>query len=268
MANNTNIYPIQLLNDLHNWFPDVLYNPGRFRTVQDLLEYIRQGADVNPYTRGLQIYRGRTTPLTSSVNRQPSYTTPPARSTRVPVIHTPARAAVGATNTAQINEFNNLNNLNNVFSNMITTPITTSVRTFPLETLFTDEISMNMLSQLLTPTLQSFLSQTVQVAPTAEELRNATTVLSAPHTFEDNCAICQDLMEETQQLRRINHCGHSFHKQCIDTWFGTNVHCPTCRHDIREVSTAPEPTTTSTNAPPPVPDNHRRTNIRENNTNS
>lgn len=265
MANN-NIYPIQLLNDLHNWFPDVLYNPGRFRTVQDLLEYIRQGADVNPYTRGLQIYRSRVTAPMSSVNHQPSYTTPPPRSTRVPVVHTPARATVRETNTVLVND---LNNLNNVFSNMLTTPNTISVRTLPLETLFTDEISMNMLSQLLSPNvLQSFLGQTVQIAPTAEELRNATTVLTAPHTFEDNCAICQDLIEETQQLRRINHCGHLFHKQCIDTWFATNVHCPTCRHDIRELSTAPEPTNTSTNAPPPVQDNNRRTNIRENNTNS
>ena len=53
----SNIYSISLLNDLHNHFPDILYNPNRFRNVQDLLEYIRQVAQMNPFDRGLHMYR-------------------------------------------------------------------------------------------------------------------------------------------------------------------------------------------------------------------
>ena len=55
----SNIYSIGLLNDLHNHFPDILYNPHRFRNVQDLLEYFRQVARMNPYERGLQMYNQR-----------------------------------------------------------------------------------------------------------------------------------------------------------------------------------------------------------------
>ena len=55
----SNIYSIGLLNDLHNHFPDILYNPHRFRNVQDLLDYFRQVARMNPYVRGLQMYNQR-----------------------------------------------------------------------------------------------------------------------------------------------------------------------------------------------------------------
>jgi hypothetical protein len=34
-------YGIGLLDDMHNYFPDLLYNIGRFRDVQDVLTYIR-----------------------------------------------------------------------------------------------------------------------------------------------------------------------------------------------------------------------------------
>jgi hypothetical protein len=35
-----NPYHISLLNDIHHWFPDILYRPERFETVTDLLQYI------------------------------------------------------------------------------------------------------------------------------------------------------------------------------------------------------------------------------------
>ena len=44
MSNNTSIFNIGLLDDLHNYFPDILYNSGRFHTVQDVLTYIQQQA--------------------------------------------------------------------------------------------------------------------------------------------------------------------------------------------------------------------------------
>jgi len=51
------LYSISLLNDLHNHFPDILYRPERFRTVQDLLQYINHVAQTNPYNRGLSMYQ-------------------------------------------------------------------------------------------------------------------------------------------------------------------------------------------------------------------
>lgn len=34
------IYGVQLLDDLHNYFPELLYNSGRFQSVQEVLQYI------------------------------------------------------------------------------------------------------------------------------------------------------------------------------------------------------------------------------------
>jgi hypothetical protein len=74
----------------------------------------------------------------------------------------------------------------------------------------------------------------VEVAPTIEQITLATTRL---HVEEDIiCSVCQDTITTEDDVRRINHCEHSFHVGCIDTWFVRNVHCPVCRHDIREMT--------------------------------
>ena len=52
-------------------------------------------------------------------------------------------------------------------------------------------------------------------------------------------AVCQEpLINENNSnrnfIRCINHCGHCFHKDCIDRWFETSCKCPMCRIDIRD----------------------------------
>lgn len=76
--------------------------------------------------------------------------------------------------------------------------------------------------------------QPVVVRPTAEQIAANTTVGNLVSDEEQTCAICQDVLQPEQEGRKLNHCGHWFHKSCIDTWFDTNVHCPVCRRDIRE----------------------------------
>jgi len=263
MSNN-NIYPIQLLNDLHNWYPDVLYNPGRFRNVQDLLEYIRQGADMNPYTRGLQFYNARQRSGYPFPAPAPA-PTPPTNSAAAPAAHSyiprPVNAPMGraAPTSPQRDDFPRIT------ARFGTVPLNTfAMNNNGIATIF-DEVPMssdaatNILAQLFSPTmLQSFLNQTVIVSPSEDDINRATIVSTVSTTQDDICTICQETVEEGQQMRKINHCHHYFHQDCIDTWFQTNVHCPTCRHDIRESAPANQ------NAPPPVPSNHRRTNIREN----
>jgi hypothetical protein len=51
---------------------------------------------------------------------------------------------------------------------------------------------------------------------------------------DDICAICQDPMEPGSNACSLNACDHRFHPGCINTWFQRDVHCPVCRHDIRE----------------------------------
>jgi len=70
----------------------------------------------------------------------------------------------------------------------------------------------------------------IVVRPTEEQISAATTL--GVTMDNDNCAICQEIMDG--QIRRISYCGHIFHPNCISEWFTRSVHCPNCRHDIRE----------------------------------
>lgn len=44
------------------------------------------------------------------------------------------------------------------------------------------------------------------------------------------CSICLVDYKDSELLRLLPHCGHFFHKECIDTWFGLNLSCPVCRN--------------------------------------
>ena len=277
MSNNL-VYPIPLLNDIHNWYPDILYNPGRFHTVQDLLDYIRSGADVNPYTRGLTLYNswrhagtsraptavsGTTgahnvvNPYTSTTSipvvtipssnitmptsTRTTTTTTPSPITTSTVTSTPAVAAGGAgtrlppsTSVVSIFEYmmDNGTDLTPTTNIRASIPLTFSDTT-------SNRLGTSILSALLglssgSGGLESFLNQTVTVRPSQEQIDRNTTLSTSDCVQDDNCAICQDSIDSGQEMRRINHCSHLFHKECIDTWLATNVHCPTCRHDIRE----------------------------------
>jgi len=45
------------------------------------------------------------------------------------------------------------------------------------------------------------------------------------------CSICQETYKEKEYYRELNHCGHCFHKKCIDEWFyrSKTYSCPLCR---------------------------------------
>lgn len=233
------IYPIQLLNDLHNHFPDVLYNPGRFRNIQDLLDYIRQVADVNPYSRGLTMYNNR---QTRTNPRQNSTTIP----SYFPVeLNTSTNWTPAIVTTVSLEE---------TMPQTAHARVPNSQNTATLMNTLLGSMFGDILSGVGGDTgLQTFLNQRVIVHPTNEEINNASTAYRATSHHDDICAICQDNIELNQEVRKLNHCSHYFHSECIDTWFTTNVLCPTCRHDIRDV-----------NQPPQVPVNHRRTNINNN----
>lgn len=58
------IYNVNLLDDLHNYFPAILYESDRFRTVQDLLFYIKDNIShrFNLYEHGRRSYQSREVP--------------------------------------------------------------------------------------------------------------------------------------------------------------------------------------------------------------
>jgi hypothetical protein len=65
------VYDVGLLDDLHNFFPALLYQPTRFDTVRDVLEYIIQQTQdhFNLFNRGFRNYRDTTQP---TVRRTPA----------------------------------------------------------------------------------------------------------------------------------------------------------------------------------------------------
>lgn len=81
------------------------------------------------------------------------------------------------------------------------------------------------------PTLPTGWNDPVIVHPSLEQIASATETI-VPTEDSGNCAICQESL--TSPASRIRHCGHSFHTTCIAEWFTRSVHCPNCRHDIRE----------------------------------
>lgn len=100
-----------------------------------------------------------------------------------------------------------------------------------------DQIVANIITW---PTLATGTMENVRVAPTQAQLDNA---LVNIETSDNNCAICQDAI--TAAGARLRHCGHSFHRSCLTSWFTVSVRCPVCRHDIRETQTDPSTQTSS-----------------------
>lgn len=60
--------------------------------------------------------------------------------------------------------------------------------------------------------------------------------LGAAHILPVNpCLVCYEEFEAGESIKRIT-CGHTFHRECIDTWFSQHVACPV---DRIEPSTPP-----------------------------
>jgi hypothetical protein len=252
---NSNYYHIPLLNDLHNCFPEILYNPQRFQTVQDLLQYIIQVANQNPYERGRDRYVQQRQSVSNQFNagvRVSPHASRFAQAARnaqdVRLAHSPhasqASQASQATQAMEATEasiasiapfsylFNMINPLAEAHNRVrVSVPLSNAQ----------DTILSSLLSQVLEPDvslsssrMQSFLNQNVVISPTDEQIAENTTFRIASGVEDTNCTVCLDPIEEDQQLCCLNHCQHKFHQDCIMTWFQSNVRCPTCRHDIRE----------------------------------
>tara|TARA_B100000795_G_scaffold70236_1_gene49175 strand:- start:982 stop:2946 length:1965 start_codon:yes stop_codon:yes gene_type:complete len=79
------------------------------------------------------------------------------------------------------------------------------------------------------------------------ELQN---LIDPPPTkiYNTECAICfENILEDADAIeltRKCCHCGHAFHKKCLDQWLEKNDTCPSCRKkclfesDIKNVASA------------------------------
>ena len=93
-------------------------------------------------------------------------------------------------------------------------------------------------------------NEPVVVRPTATQITAATEDVTDESATTSNCAICQEALSPAHV--RLTYCGHTFHNACITEWFTRSVHCPNCRHDVREVD-PPGPTSSDqVHTPPPA----------------
>lgn len=103
----------------------------------------------------------------------------------------------------------------------------------------TIRIDAEVINRLVgTPTI----GEDVRVTPTLEQIQSSTTIIQSPDSTNTNgCAICQEVLSGSPNLR-INHCNHTFHHQCLITWFGMSTRCPECRFDVRSAGDLPTQT--------------------------
>ncbi len=90
------------------------------------------------------------------------------------------------------------------------------------------------------------------------------------------CSICQNVYENGDIVRKINHCSHFYHHRCLDQWLENNTKCPECQFDLREdnhqnsentTTTTTTPTNLSPSQPTGIPssNNHTFNNPNHNN---
>lgn len=246
------LYGVSLLDDLHNYFPAILYDSSRFRSVQDLLAYI-QGSARNRFdlfSFGQRAYLNSHLPPAAASPPPLAPATPPRTTdlsgSEVPVPPgAPARRRRAAPEPVPATSFQSSLE---VFLEAIDNDLGAQPATYHYQY---DNLGMNSSATSLLNLVnmlggyapvqgsriirtQNPLFDDVEVFPTSEQIEAGTT-RTFP-TGETPCSICQDNIAINQMARQLNFCKHMFHISCIDEWFGRNVHCPVCRHDIRDVN--------------------------------
>jgi hypothetical protein len=193
-------YNITLLDDLHNYFPDILYT-NRFND-NPLVQYIQERTEniFNLYSAARRHHR-------SSV----VLNSPPIQQIGRPAGYTSRLVGPRNTQTEQIRMTFDFNDTVSDIENA--------------------NALLNLLTGVMTP-LRNF-NEPVIVRPTNQQIESASTIIELTNSTE-HCSICQEsLVLNAERVRRLNHCDHMFHDSCISEWFNRNVRCPVCRHDIR-----------------------------------
>jgi hypothetical protein len=194
------VYGVGMLDDLHNYFPELLYN-SNFESP--MLSYLRrQTRDrFDLFSRGERRWR--------EANNVPA-----------PGFGARARAAS--------------------FRPMAATPLVTPIHSTLPAASNADLLTTRILLSLMTMTPSESFLQPIIVRPTAEQISRNTLVGHVASDETVTCAICQDTLSPEQEGRKLLACSHWFHRGCIDTWFTRDVHCPNCRHDVRNLPVEPE----------------------------
>jgi hypothetical protein len=202
------VYNVGLLDDIHNYFPALLYEMDRFTNLPQVLQYVRERmtARFNLFNYGASLAAASQTSFGGA--HAPPYNTTPLRTSTPIIPRTPAPSVQAP-----------------------------AMDIFSLASLLThaDILTLGIGAGTGPGVGLGAALQPVIVRPSAEVIARATEVLVASTLPEGTvCSICQDSLLGTDSARRIRSCNHVYHQICIDQWFEGSVRCPSCRHDIRE----------------------------------
>ena len=230
------VYDVGLLDDLHNYFPGLLYEQERFRSVPDILAYIRQNTSrrFNLYEYGSRQYLQQ--------NRTPQNTF----TRQTPVVN---RWAQPPPSVAPLYEFDltNESDLSALFPLLRSLDRLAGLSPYPVPQQPIVSPIQRATAQAATAATAATAAQRVNrfagifedivVHSSQELIDSASNMRTLLMDLEGSCSICQDRMRQGENVRRLNVCQHEFHGACIDNWFlHQSVLCPVCRHDIRDLN--------------------------------
>jgi hypothetical protein len=209
------VYGVGVLDDVHNYFPSLLYDQGRFQTVSQVLSYVRSQMNTrfNLFAYGASLHRANSPAPAPVPVAEPVITRPSART----------------------RDANSLNILLGLLG------LGTDIRLVP-------DLGLGPQGLRTPADIWASFNTPVVVAPSAEIISANTEIIDASNVVVDTsgtsltqniCTVCQDAMRSPEICRRLRPCQHSFHKACIDEWFRRSVFCPSCRHDIRNPTPSP-----------------------------
>lgn len=267
MNNTTNdIYGVPLLDNLHDLFPEILYDSSIFPHNDTdgfgrMLSWIRYRiSHLYPQTfnRARQNYAQN-----MATGRREDYDEwvwlRALRNTTVPnqrrnVINTypsmsPLQASLntgywGGQTPATIYNSNSMNEEPRVETPAPRIHVANSLNTIVQNTLL-EELLGGILAPGRGRTMNSFwrFYDAVPIVPTTAEINAGSQILESSGVAADAiCAVCQDHDSPrdisgntnlSNGWRLLVNCQHKFHKDCIDRWFEGHVVCPVCRADIR-----------------------------------
>jgi hypothetical protein len=208
------VYDVGLLDDLHNYFPAVLYEPQQFRNIQDLLLYIRDNATrrFNLYEHGRQSYT-RQVP-------QNTIHTPPIQSQRPP----PRTVPVVRTWTDPL--------FTDDFSFLV--PL--------LRTLDRFTPQQPPLQDVIVHASQELINTASTTTCLVADMENNCSI----------CQDRMRQGETIRKLNACHHEFHS--ECVDSWFLRRSVLCPVCRHDIRNPEIRRSPLITANTNPPDLPD--------------
>jgi hypothetical protein len=220
----TVVYGVGLLDDVHNYFPALLYDSGRFQNTTQIFHYVRHQLNerFNLFSYGASLHAARNPPgpVTTTTNPPP-----------------PSQPLSAASTLQTMNALLGFLTLPEDIELDFRMPRSPRTRRIAQTWAFNDP---------------------VVVRPSAQVIASATETVAGSTLAENTgCAICQDTISNTESARRLRACGHVYHTGCIDEWFHRSVFCPACRHDIRQpLAPAPVPAPATTEVEPPAEETH------------